>query len=290
MNKLKANYSVAVLGCGQMAKALLMGMKSSKMTFYCYTPTGTRARALAQLLEAKDSDCEASAVECLEDLPPCDLYIIGVKPQQFDQLVRDLKKAKIKVDPTAVVLSMMAALDCKMIGQKLNHQKVMRVMPNTPVSLGLGVLLFYASKALVRQDVYYILDLYRSCGELFLLEKEEELEIMTPYSGSGPAFVFESARIMIELLKEQGVGDHEARRLVAQTFEGASAMLKKSPLTAKELREQVTSAKGVTQRALEVFEKAGLFELYKLAIHSAQDRARQLINEIKMANQGEDHE
>jgi len=64
--------------------------------------------------------------------------------------------------------------------------------------------------------------------------------------------------------------------MVESTFRGASELLAFSGETPSELRRQVTSPKGTTERAIAVLETGKLAELFDRAMAAAIARAKEL--------------
>ena len=58
-----------------------------------------------------------------------DIVALSVKPQQFDAVAESIKP---HLTPEQTVLSIMAGVKMHSIGLKLDHRRLIRVMPNTP--------------------------------------------------------------------------------------------------------------------------------------------------------------
>jgi pyrroline-5-carboxylate reductase len=73
-----------------------------------------------------------------------------------------------------------------------------------------------------------------------------------------------------------GFSAEQAAQLVNGTFLGASELLVSSGRSPEELRVQVTSPKGTTERAVAVLQEAGLKDVFDRATAAALERAREL--------------
>jgi pyrroline-5-carboxylate reductase len=76
--------------------------------------------------------------------------------------------------------------------------------------------------------------------------------------------------------QELGVPEDGARQLAAQTALGAAQMAKNSDLSPAQLRKQVTSPGGTTERALSSFQDDNLDAIFRKAMKSAVAQAEQM--------------
>ena len=111
---------------------------------------------------------------------------------------------------------------------------------------------------------------------LFVFESDDWIDRITPYSGSGPAYIFEVARIMCKELEDLGLDVVSAEKMVAHTIYGSAKMLVESNDSPKALRDNVTSKKGVTYEALQVFKDSDFPGIFKKALKAAYARAKEL--------------
>ena len=91
-----------------------------------------------------------------------------------------------------------------------------------------------------------------------------------------PPYFFLFAEALTEAAIDIGLSRQEADRLVLQTMLGAAHLLEKSDRPPDELRHNVTSKGGTTERALEVFENNGLGGIVREAVRAAYRRAQEL--------------
>ena len=266
--KEEKKIKLAVLGCGNMASALVTSFcnEFDNLEVFTFTPTHKRASELAE--RVKGIACRSIA-----EIPKCQFYLVGCKPQQFDKLAEMLHP---HLKGSEVIISMMAGKNVEVIGKKLKASKIIRVMPNTPSKIGKGVHLLYFSPSVNSSEQGFVEELFSSSGELFVFQNEDQIDLVTPHCGSGPAFVFELARILIADLEEKGISRVGAEKMIKYMFYGASSLLLNSTDSPVELRNMVTSKGGVTAEALDVLEKGNLEEVFKTAIRKAYKRAKDL--------------
>ena len=266
--KEEAKIRLAVLGCGNMASALVtrFGDEFENLEVFTFTPTHRRASELADKIDGK-------ACKTIAEIPKCQFYLIGCKPQQFDNLAETLSP---HLSGNEVIISMMAGKSVEVISNKLEVSKVIRVMPNTPSQIGKGVQLLYYSQSVIPSEQVFVEELLSSSGEVFIFQDEGQIDLVTPHCGSGPAFIFELARILITDLEEKGISRIGAEKMIKYMLYGASSLLLNSNDSPTELRDMVTSKGGVTAEALGVLKEGRLEEVFKTAIKKAHKRAKDL--------------
>lgn len=247
-----------------MGKALVLGMKTRfpDAEFYLYTPTEIKARELAELVHGQ-------FVKNLSDMPKSlDWYLLAFKPQS-------LADFHFEFHPESKVISVLAGVGTAKLSGKFGVSKMARLMPNTPSSIGEGANLYFLGQAFLKSEEASFVELLGAAGQLFKMQSESDLDLTTAFSGSGPALVFEVARIFESELARMTEGRVPAKDIVAQTFFG-SAGLMKSEKSFEELRLQVTSKKGVTFEALEVLKNEDLQGLFRQAFEAAYKRTLEL--------------
>jgi pyrroline-5-carboxylate reductase len=105
------------------------------------------------------------------------------------------------------------------------------------------------------------------------------MDAVTAVSGSGPAYVFLLAEALARAGVDAGLPAELATKLACETVSGSGELLRRSPLDAAKLRENVTSPGGTTAAALEVLMGAGGFQsLLQRAVAAATKRSRDLAN------------
>lgn len=259
---------IAILGCGNMAQAIILGLFKEGVELEChtYTPSFSKAEKLAL-------DVKGIAYKSLKDIPECDYYMVGCKPQQFEELARELKNI---ISKQATVVSILAGTTVSKIQELLDIKYVLRVMPNTPSLVGHGVNALYFSEEVSLGDKTFLTNMFDSFSKTFVFNKENEIDIITGFSGSGPAYIFEFANLMTKKMISMGIGESIAKEMVNHTFLGSSKLLVDSQNDAETLRNNVTSKNGVTYEALEIFKKYNMEAAFNDALDAAYNRSIEL--------------
>ncbi|HLE10867.1 MAG: pyrroline-5-carboxylate reductase [Bdellovibrionales bacterium RIFOXYD12_FULL_39_22] len=271
-----AQKKLALLGCGKMGGALVRGISSvasmqEQVNFLLYDVDVKKASALA--LEIGD---RAALVEEVKQLAIADIYLVACKPQQFDNLAVTLGPS---INHEALLISILAGTSVAKIMDTLAISKVVRAMPNTPALIGEGVTALFFTKAIQKNDRQLVWELFKTISNCYIFDKEEELNVITGFSGSGPAYFFEIARILSAEMIKMGIAAEVSREMIKYTMLGAAKLLAQSSESAETLRNNVTSPQGVTYEALEVFKNErskNLEELFQSAMSAAYKRAGQL--------------
>jgi pyrroline-5-carboxylate reductase (EC 1.5.1.2) len=149
-------------------------------------------------------------------------------------------------------------------------------MPNTPALIGQGIAGLYGNAACTMADRAEAERLLAPTGALLWVEQEMQLDAVTALSGSGPAYVFYVLEAMTEAGTRLGLPADTAKRLALGTLAGATALAAQSPLSAAQLREQVTSKGGTTAAALDVLTERGVAQAFDAALQAAAQRAAEL--------------
>ena len=105
---------------------------------------------------------------------------------------------------------------------------------------------------------------------------ESQIDALSTISGSGPAYVFYFIEEFTRTAIDMGFTPEQALTLVAGTFDGSLALLAASESSPEQLRKQVTSPKGTTERAVEQFQAADLKSIFDKATGAALARAKEL--------------
>lgn len=192
-----------------------------------------------------------------------DVVLLSIKPDVFRGFPHTAEGK--------LVISVMAGVTLEEISQKMKTERVVRAMPNLPVSAGEGVTGWIASEACKEADLELVRDLFGKMGVEVEVESEDALNRLTSISGSGPAYFYYFCELMEEKAKELGFSEEEARRLANQTMIGAAALL--NGRSAKELRESVAAKGGTTEKAIEALK---IKQQVSNAVDAAYTRAKEL--------------
>lgn len=184
-----------------------------------------------------------------------DVVVVAIKPQQIDTIVPDYTDAFAS---DGYVLSIAAGASIDRLKQASGGRPVVRVMPNLPAAIGKGVSGICASDDATADQLGHARDMMERAGLVVTVDSEDDLDRVTAVAGSGPAYVFETARTYVAAAMELGFDQDQARAMVLGTIEGATAMAKDSDASLEDLRLSVTSKGGTTAAGLEALNGDGM--------------------------------
>ncbi len=209
----------------------------------------------------------------LEAVCDKDIVVLAVKPQNLADVMTELKG---KLNPQQLIVSIIAGKSIKSLQQGLEHEAVIRVMPNTPAQIGMGMSAWTAAKDVTPEQNEQASAILGAMGEEIFMQGEAAIDMATAISGSGPAYVFLFMESLVDAAIEIGLPADTARKLVLQTVLGSAYYARQSGEELAQLREMVTSPGGTTAEALAIFEKADFRDIIKKAVAAACKKAKQL--------------
>lgn len=257
---------ILLVGCGKMGGALLAGWCEKGLApSVVVDPTRPAAPAPG-----------VTVVGSLAEIPAGfrpEAVVFAVKPQ-FSATVPDYRP----LVGNALVVSIIAGKTLAWLHQGLGPEAaIVRAMPNTPAAVRQGITAACPGTGVSPAQRALCATLLSAVGEVAWVEDEKLIDPITAVSGGGPAYVFLLAEVLEAAAIEQGIPPELARRLARVTVSGSGALLAASPESAAQLRINVTSPKGTTERALAVLmEKTAWPELMSKAIAAATARSREL--------------
>lgn len=281
---------IAMLGLGSMNGAILTGFLGSGTS-----PEDVIATSRSAASARQRSEQHGVTVLAEEDDPAAnrtaaagaDIIFLGVKPHQITGLCAEIRDS---LQEDAVVVSVAAAVTVEMMASALRPgQPVIRTMPNTPLSVGHGVVGLTPGAQCTRQQTEQVAELLGSSGSVHVLP-EEQIDALTGVAGSGPAYAFYLAEHMAAAGVEMGLDPELAADLAAQTLYGAGKMLVENrpgrtatPADAAQLRRNVTSPNGTTQKAIETFDSHGMAEAIRAGARASSSRSGEITRQLRDA-------
>lgn len=263
-----------MIGCGNMGQAMLarwleMGALNDMHL------TVVKPSPLPDALVNQN----VSWLPSLEDLPrnvaPSVIWL-AVKPQKMTEIVPLLRPYFPK---DSLYCSMAAGLPFARYQHWLGDAvPIMRIMPNTPVKIGAGVVSMVANAHVRADQLSMMHHLLAPLGMVATLPDESLMDAATALAGSGTAYVYLFMEALIEAGVRHGLDASLVRDMAAHTVLGASQMaLCESDISLPILRASVTSKGGTTEAALQQLEKNNaLRQLMQEAISAAIARAESL--------------
>ena len=206
-----------------------------------------------------------------------DVVLLAVKPQQMRTVAMDLS-ARLRGQ---LVISIAAGIRTTDLARWLGgHDRIVRVMPNTPALIRSGVSGLFAAAAVKQADRDSAQEIVGAVGGAVWVKSESDIDTVTAISGSGPAYVFYFIEALEQAAAELGLDAGQAHELAVQTFVGAAKLAAGSQEPAAVLRARVTSKAGTTEAALKAMEAHDIKRKLVEAIRAAATRSKQLGDEF----------
>ena len=271
------NFTVAFIGSGNIASSMIGGLIANGVKpqqLIAADPDRTQQQLVAEKYGIRVLDINYDAAK------KADVIIFAVKPQQMQKVVKEISE-NINVE-NKLILSVAAGIKLQSIENWLGQaSSVVRVMPNMPALIQAGASALYANTHAQEKQKNTAETIMRSVGAAIWLNSEEQLDIVTALSGSGPAYFFYFMELIESRAIEMGLDKEDAHLLTIETALGAAKMALLSSSNLKTLREQVTSPGGTTEEALNIFIKGKLDRLINSAMDAAKKRSIELSKSFK---------
>jgi pyrroline-5-carboxylate reductase len=262
---------IGFIGAGNMATAMVKGLTRSGLytpdQLLASDPDESKIRAISETFGLKGSANNQALVS------DCAIIVLAIKPQVIREVLEEIKE---DVRDDHLVISIAAGIPIKLIQAFIGPGiPVIRVMPNTPALIQKGISALAPGKAATPDHVDTAKVIFDAVGETVIVQ-EEMMDAVTALSGSGPGFLYRIMECFVEAGVLLGFDTEISRRLVIQTFLGATQLAGESGKTLSELREMVTSPGGTTEAGLAVFAGKDLEGLIQEVLEAAHQRGVEL--------------
>ncbi len=268
MNK---HYKIGFIGCGKMASAIINGVISSGF--------------LAQNEILASEACEDNAISAhkrcgievitnnKELAKNCDVIFIATKPNYVSDVLEEIKP---ELTPEKLIVSIAAGVCTEKIEKIAGDVRVVRVMPNTPALVLEGMSGVCKGKFAKADDAQFVINLLSKIGKCVEIE-ENQIDILTAISGSGPAFFYKIFEEMARAGEKLGLDYEKSLLLATQTAIGSAKMVENRGETAVQtLVDNVATKGGCTFVGVSVMNDKKSDELFFEVIDKTTQKACEL--------------
>ncbi len=259
------------IGCGNMGGSLARAVAKSVggINVTLSDISDVKAKVLADEINCKTANVKEVAQFS-------DYIFLGVKPQVMKSCLQDIAPVLRQRNDRFVLVSMAAGVDIAEIKEMIGADyPIIRIMPNTPVSVGEGMILYTADKNVFMDELSTFIESLRFAGKLDNLE-EKLINAATAVSGCGPAFVCLFAEAMADAGVECGLPRNKAIEYAIQTLLGTAELMKKTKKHPAVLKDEVCSPAGSTIEGVHALEDNGFRGAVMSAVKSAFDKTNKL--------------
>tara|TARA_B100000575_G_C23097862_1_gene633280 strand:+ start:245 stop:1069 length:825 start_codon:yes stop_codon:yes gene_type:complete len=251
--------NLLIVGCGHMGEAILVSLiKSKKYKITVIDPK--RYYFLNKKYKNKSLNIIKS-IDKLKKNIKFNFVLLAVKPIDIDNVLKEL--LLLNLGSKVVLVSIIAGKKIQVFQKKLTKIKnIFRIMPNIPALIGHSMNCIVSSKSSSNKSKQDVDKLFSYCGKNVFLKNENEIDMSTAISGSGPGFVFNLIDAMEKAAINLGFKENIAKILVSQTFEGSINLIQKSNNSASELVNMVATKGGTTEAGLNIMKKNKLHKIF----------------------------
>ena len=256
--------SILIAGYGAMSGAMVEGWLASGIPAEAFTAFDPQPRQVP------------AGMRFVNEVPdgPFDAIVLGFKPQLLDKAAPPLERL---AGPGTIVVSILAGVELASLAQRFPRAgALVRLMPNLAAALRKAPNALFAG-SIGKEARAAATDLAQRIGSAEWIDGEDQFELVTALSGSGPGFVYRFIDALAVGATRLGLDAGLAERLAVQMVEGAAALAAASPSSPGDLARKVASPGGMTQKGLDVLDdNEALVRLVTETLRAARDRGREM--------------
>ena len=271
-----AQRTIATVGTGMMAEAMIGGLLKGRLVEASQiVASHPRAERRDHLSSEYGIRVVPSNVDALGD---ADVVLLAVKPQMLGKVGREIAP---HLRRGQLVLSVLAGATTTAVTSILQHDQVVRAMPNTPASIGAGMTVWYATPETTAEQRGWAASILGTLGAEIEVDDEKMVAMATAVSGTGPTYVFLVMEALIDAAVHLGFPRHIAHDLVVETLEGSTRYARHTGDHPAVLRNAVTSPGGTSAAALHELESGRLRTVLSEAVWAAFRRTLELGDQLE---------
>ncbi len=261
---------IGFIGAGRMAESLISGMLEAGLApagrIFASDPSEERRQAVRRLIGENVFSDNSELVDA------CDVIVLSVKPNVLAHVAAEVA---VRIGERRLLLSIAPGITLKQLAKQFGATRVIRAMPNTPATVGMGATAFCTSKGVDEGDSRLAESIFSAVG-LCIEVTEDLMDAVTGLSGSGPAYAFMAIQALSDGGVKMGLGRADATRLAAQTLLGAAGLVLSSGEHPEKLKDAVTTPGGTTIEGLHALERSGFRKALIDAVEAATLKSREL--------------
>ena len=196
-----------------------------------------------------------------------DVIILSVRPQDWAAV--DIAA------PDKLVVSVMAGIALRTIGERTQSRRLARTLPNAAAEVGFSYTpIFVDLPQTGDEDI--VRAIFETCGAVDAVADEDQIDYFTGLSGSGPAFPALLAEAMLKAAQSAGIPADIARRGAMQTLIGAGRLLETERRPPSEVVKTFVDYGGTTAAAILTMREKGFDEAVLAGLEAAYGKAKAL--------------
>ena len=268
---------ILFIGAGSIAEAMIQGIvQAPNLNKLDIWVTNCSNRERLDTLQHKYSVQISYDLRAL--LSGADVIILAMKTKDARGAMQDIHQY---ITEDQLVISVLAGLSLQFINRMLGETiAIARAMPNTSATIQQSATGLSFNEYVTTQQQGIVRSIFSSIGTVTVVD-EQQLDLVTGLSGSGPAYVYYVAEAMEQAAVELGLPAEEAKRFILQTLTGASKMLEATNKPPCVLRQAITSAGGTTEAGIKKLDQYHAKEAFKACIKEATEHSGRLRSQFE---------
>ena len=264
--------TLAVIGVGNMARAVIAGMLQAKLPV---SEIVLYDKMIQQYESLPPSPLFRFAEDACEAIRDADCVLLAVKPQNYEEVLSELRREPSYAQK--LYISIAAGIASQSVSAQLGNACVIRVLPNVPMLIGQGVSLICENAEASAENFDFVCEAFRSAGSIQVID-EADMNRMIGVTSSSPAYVFRFIHAIYQGALAQGLPDRNLLNAICDMVIGSAKMLKASDEAPEVLISRVASKGGTTEKALETLSAYHFDEAIIDAMRACTARADELGN------------
>lgn len=272
---------LAVIGVGNMAKAIIAGIIDSGLDITSIILYDKDPNQYSSVFSLKNNNILFSVADSVSQaISLADTVLLSVKPQNYPEILSDIVLTQEHSEK--LYISIGAGISSQSVSASLSGAPVVRVLPNVPMLIGMGVSVICENTYIPKVDFDFVCNVFNSAGSSIIIN-ENDMNAMIGVTSSSPAYVFRFIDAIYNAAIEQGLSDNDGTLIesICDVVIGSATMLKKSHQAPRELVSRVASKGGTTERALAELDSNGFDTTILSAMKACTARANELGNTKK---------
>lgn len=272
------DQKIGIIGVGHIGHALISGfLRNKKLHPGNFLLSDPNQHNLSYFQKKYNMDVSHDNMYIAQH---ANIILIAVRPKVvanvIDQIKDFIQEHTLIVSVAACVTIVMLEKLCK--GEK---RKIIRMMPNIPISYGKGVVGWIANRYVTGKDKKRLQEIFSSLGFVTECLREESLDSLSLLSGCGPGYV---AYIMSELemcAKAYGFTPSIAKEIILQTLSGTIEQISSSGMSFEELTNAVATKGGITEEIIRSLKERSCGKILEGSFKNGYAKMKAVTKEIQ---------
>lgn len=269
MPSVSKNPKVVFLGAGKLGSLLIQSWLKDKVFKASELHIHVKTKKSAQKLKKLFHKSKITSAEEKAHLPKAPLYVIAVKPSQWNEIKEELRQ---KSPQKAFFISIMAGIKSSQLENDLKKPVVV-AMTNTCLQVKVALTTLFQSQSATSTQLQRAKKLFARFGTVYVLP-EKLFAKATAWGASHPAFIIWIIQSLSQTLSEE-LKIKNSKEWILQVFEGAVKLLKekKDP---ENLLKQIATPGGCTEEGIKALSELKIQDSLRKVFEKCSNKAEQM--------------